>query len=249
MPTYNVQFNKLKCLEETDEWGSDEPYFIFLIVDWHESRLKKNYGMPYVRVKRTKIFQDVDEGETRKQKKRLWGPVPGETWAEMKVLKQLIIVQGVEHDHSNVSGICDWLDAFMRVYVPFYYYKYYRPRIDDSTDSNKIKEARGYFRRALKKWMYRVIDGKLYLPSKWELTGLLVSRGLIGSGEPLAIVAGSVYLSWYYVSRDDRIQARQLVIYRAALDKVKSGGSISLTTTHTGDGGKYKAWYKLSGMP
>jgi len=239
MAKYNINFKKLKCKGTTDyEWGSDEPYFIFLMMDWNDSRLASNNLLPYVRVKRTKKFGDVDAGETHSQTKRLWGPKPYETWANIdSVLKQMIIVQAMEHDKSPMDDICDLLEKVMRAIVPIYLVYYNLLPQRGSTEV--VKENRGKFRRKIKSWMYKVIDGKIWVPSRGE-----IRDALIAIGDPITGV-GWIKLAWWALTRDIRIQANQLVIRRAELNEISSGGSKDKTLTHKGAGAEYKTYYTI----
>ena len=241
MPEYNITFRGLHCKKETPGYGSDEPYFIFLLMDWNDSRIISNLG-PYVRVKRTRIFGGVDDGETRSQTKRLWGPKPYEDWANIdSVLKQMIIVQAMEHDASPVDAICDSLETIMRAVVPVFLYRHKLLPQRGSTDV--VKSNRGAFRRQIKRWMYRIIDGRIWLPSSGD-----IRDALIAAGNPIP-GSGWVQLAWWSVNRDDRIKANQLVIYRKDLNQIDSGGRKTKRVTHQGAGAKYKTRYLLKGRP
>lgn len=65
---FDIAFTKLYAVEQTTDGGdSDEPYVVFLTVDM------MNGQIPSIAVTRTKVFQDVDDNETRVQHVSLWG--------------------------------------------------------------------------------------------------------------------------------------------------------------------------------
>jgi len=108
---YKPVYKSMKCIEESSDWGfHDEVYAIFVGVDW-----TNGMTTPKMFVRRTKIYGNVDEGEehgantssdnvtlTKSGKYNVIDP-----------LKQIIVVQAMEHDNSSAWVIRRILYATM----------------------------------------------------------------------------------------------------------------------------------------
>lgn len=97
---FTLDFRQLRCDEETD-WdqgtNSDEPYVVFLTIN-------RNTGS--FQLERTRVFDDVDTGETRTRlgSPRLWGP--NDTGASITNASDMIILAAVmENDSSEASEV------------------------------------------------------------------------------------------------------------------------------------------------
>lgn len=153
----------------------------------------------------------------------------------------MIIVQAMEHDKSDYKKICYLIEKVMRAIVPVYLVYYgLLPQVGTTEE---VKEKRKKFKSQIMKWMHRIIDAKVWIPSSGD-----IRNALIAAGDPIP-ETGWVHLAWWYVTKDDRIQSNQLVIRRADLDEIKSGGSKNKTVTHKGGGAEYKTYYTLKGRP
>lgn len=97
---FTLDFRQLRCDEETDVdqgTNSDEPYVVFLTIN----RITGSF-----QVERTRVFDDVDTGETRTRlgSPRLWGP--NDTGAAITNASDMIILAAVmENDASEASEI------------------------------------------------------------------------------------------------------------------------------------------------
>ena len=113
--THQVNYTSMKCYSESNEWSaSDEVYAIFVTADWQDSTKE-----PYLDVCRTKVYEDVDDGETKgghnsSDNKRLWGDQDPTCWQQMRDFEKFfILVQAMEHDYSNPDGIVKLLQAVL----------------------------------------------------------------------------------------------------------------------------------------
>lgn len=114
---YLPVYTSMECINESDEaylWFSDEPYALFVGVDW-----TKGLASPRWFVRKTHVYSDVDTGETRGEyaewdNKNLTKSGKYE-WID--TTKHFILVQAMEHDCSSSWGIRRILWSVMEVSV------------------------------------------------------------------------------------------------------------------------------------
>jgi hypothetical protein len=94
---YTLDFYAIKCLDESNEASShDEPYVLFFVGNLGGSPLATGAA------KRTQVFSNTDQGETKYQNVRLWGtgggsaPMPGNNPDNL-----IVLVQIMEHDGNT----------------------------------------------------------------------------------------------------------------------------------------------------
>jgi hypothetical protein len=87
--SYGLNFYRLQCITETGatRLGSDEPYMVILVTD-----LSRGHAW----ITPTKIFSDMDSGESRNQTVRLW-PV---NLAGLKLGNMVFLVAILENDRN-----------------------------------------------------------------------------------------------------------------------------------------------------
>jgi hypothetical protein len=91
---FRIAFMEMRCLKETSELSaSDEPYAVFFTADLHGA-------IPKSAVVRTKVFEDTDKGELKKQWVRIWG-VNHEAQPITNPDKVIILVALMENDESD----------------------------------------------------------------------------------------------------------------------------------------------------
>jgi len=101
-PRYALSFTRLQCVREGGGWleqiaASDEPYVLIFAVGLRSP----SSG----RVVRTRVFGDVDSGESRSQSVPLWAGVLGDPD------DLIVLVQIMEHDEGDVDHLARALDA------------------------------------------------------------------------------------------------------------------------------------------
>jgi hypothetical protein len=101
---YTLSFTRLECLDESGEFGSDEPYVLFLVGDIKNPRAARMF--------RTSIFSDVDSSENRFQTINIWQSAPMPLGNPDNLI---VLAQVMEHDYSPVSTI----HANMSLSMPF----------------------------------------------------------------------------------------------------------------------------------
>ena len=98
-----INFVSIRCLEETDEVGVDEPYVVFWVGN------VKNPTASYAT--RTAVFdgdQSMEEGDTRTQSKTVWGPAPIANPNDLVILAAV-----VENDSSNPDSVTSTVESVM----------------------------------------------------------------------------------------------------------------------------------------
>lgn len=95
-----IALQSIKCLEETNEVGADEPYVLVTSID-----LKK--VIPQVEVTRYGPWADVDKGETKHT-----SPIPDNLSSEMiEVLKKVVVMRipfwGLDNETASVIAHSD----------------------------------------------------------------------------------------------------------------------------------------------
>jgi hypothetical protein len=95
---FRIAFMEMRCLEETSEISaSDEPYALFFTADLHGSA-------PKAAMFRTKVFEDTDQDELKKQWVRIWG-VNEQARPITDPNKVIILVALMENDESSPDDI------------------------------------------------------------------------------------------------------------------------------------------------
>lgn len=88
-----INFTKLKCLSRTSGLGKDEPYAVFFVAGTGVTP----------RASRTKVFENVDRGNTREEVVRFWGDPNFPMTVDSS--KLIILVALVEHDSASASAL------------------------------------------------------------------------------------------------------------------------------------------------
>jgi hypothetical protein len=104
---FTLELHRLHAFTTTGDPGSDEPYVLMAAV---------NLLTREVFVRRTSVFGDVDDGESRYETKRVWGPLdtvapfPGDNPDNL-----VVVVVPMEHDNCNESVVMSRLRDGLRV--------------------------------------------------------------------------------------------------------------------------------------
>jgi hypothetical protein len=103
-PQLALRFTRLQCVEEGGAWyeqiaGSDEPYVLIFAVSLHSPKSG--------RLARTRIFSDVDNGESRSASVPVWGGLLSDPD------DLVVLVQIMEHDESDVGHLVSVLQSRM----------------------------------------------------------------------------------------------------------------------------------------
>ena len=104
---FTLELYRLHAFTTTGDPGSDEPYVLMAAV---------NLLTREVFVRRTSVFGDVDDGESRYETKRVWGPLdtvapfPGDNPDNL-----VVVVVPMEHDDCNASAVMARLRDGLRV--------------------------------------------------------------------------------------------------------------------------------------
>jgi len=95
---FRIAFMEMRCLEETNESSaSDEPYALFFVADLQDH-------VPKAMVHRTRVFEDTDKGELKKQWVRIWG-VDQKPAVISNPDKVIILAALMENDESDVDSV------------------------------------------------------------------------------------------------------------------------------------------------
>lgn len=120
---YHIRCASLKCYEESTEWSeSDEAYALFVTAGWGP----ENGYVPWVKIRKmTPMEVDVERDwkwygwyVTKPKeysidpKVDLWAT--GSSYDKMSLSKQLVLVQAMEHDESDVNGIVRATEKVLR---------------------------------------------------------------------------------------------------------------------------------------
>jgi len=105
-PKFTIDFTRLTCVSGTSESFSDEPYVLIAVGDLATGALF---------VKRTSVFGDVDQGESRDQTLRLWGPAGVAATLPLNNPDKLVILVGpMEHDDCNAESLRAKVEGSLR---------------------------------------------------------------------------------------------------------------------------------------
>lgn len=110
-----VDFELLNCVDETgydaslerhpDRHSDDEPYVIFFVADISARHYPiPSLRIPLVRVFRTSVFENVNDGDVRRQRVRLWG-LTGSAAPLPNPDDVIFLVSLWEHNTSDVHAI------------------------------------------------------------------------------------------------------------------------------------------------
>jgi hypothetical protein len=103
---FRIAFTGMRCKEQTDDGGnSDEPYAVFLSADLQAP-------VPKMAMFRTRVFQDVDDQENRKQNIRIWG-VNQEAQRITDPSKVILLAAVMENDDCQPDQVMTLARAFM----------------------------------------------------------------------------------------------------------------------------------------
>lgn len=99
---YLPLYTSMECIRESDEWFSDEPYAIFVGVDWTNGITNPRWF-----VRNTHVYSDVDTGDKRGtntgwDNKNL---TKSGKYERIDPGKHFVLVQAMEHDCSSSWGI------------------------------------------------------------------------------------------------------------------------------------------------
>jgi hypothetical protein len=103
---YTLELYRLHAFTTTGDPGSDEPYVLMAV----------NLITREVAERLTSVFGDVDDGESRNETKRVWGPLdtvapsPGDNPDNL-----VVVVVPMEHDNCNESAVMARLRDGLRV--------------------------------------------------------------------------------------------------------------------------------------
>lgn len=96
--SYKIAFDRLYCVDESGEIGSDEPYVVFFAANMSGTGSATN---------RTMVFGDVDTGEYRFDTVNLWNGIINSPD------QPLVLAAAIEHDDSSATHVRNTVSAIL----------------------------------------------------------------------------------------------------------------------------------------
>jgi hypothetical protein len=170
---YTLELYRLHAFTTTGDPGSDEPYVLMAAV---------NLITREVFVRRTSVFGDVDDGESRYETKRVWGPLdtvapfPGDNPDNL-----VVVVVPMEHDSCNESAVMARLRDGLRVQMDeLASIPAVLPR--DFIVAQLLDKAHGITRIACLVWEpWKTTDDEIAAPRELRITSVDVAEAHSGT--------------------------------------------------------------------